>query len=111
MNLSRALAVTYRYLLLIKGSFSRVFQIFVWAALDIVLWGFLTRYLDSVGGATFSFTPVLLGAVVLWELVSRAQQGVSTPFLEDIWSHNLLNYFASPLSVVEYVFGLTCAGL
>lgn len=110
MNIARSFAVTYRYFLIVRGSYSRVFQIFVWASLEIILWGFLTKYLDEVGGATFSFTPVLLGAVVLWELVSRAQQGVSTPFLEDIWARNLLNFFASPLSTIEYIFGLVMAG-
>lgn len=110
MNISRAFAVTYRYFLIVRGSYSRVFQIFVWASLEIILWGFLTKYLDQVGAADFSFTPILLGAIVFWELVSRAQQGVSTPFLEDIWARNLLNFFASPLSTVEYIFGLVMAG-
>ncbi len=106
MNLLRAWAICYRYLLLLRGNGTRVFQLFVWGTLDIVVWGFLTKYLDSVGGAGFSFTPVLLGAVVFYQFMSRAQQGVSTPFLEDIWSRNLLNFFGSPLSVSEYVTGL-----
>lgn len=111
MNFKRSFAVCYRYLLLVKGNGTRIFQLFVWSALDIVLWGFLTKYLDAVGNAGFSFTATLLGAVVLWEFMTRVQQGVSSPFLEDIWSRNLLNFFASPLSASEYIAGLVTSSI
>jgi ABC-2 type transport system permease protein len=38
-------------------------------------------------------------------------QGVSTPFLEDVWSRNLLNFFASPLTIGEYLGGLILASI
>jgi len=38
--------------------------------------------------------------------MSRIQQGIMTSFLEDIWSQNFINYFASPLEIREYVSGL-----
>lgn len=106
MKLTRAYAIFLRYMILLAGSPQRVFQIFVWGALDVVLWGFITKYLAGVGGATFAFVPVLLGAVILLDFSARAHHGTSTPALEDIWSNNLLNYFASPLQVGEYVLGL-----
>ncbi len=96
---------------LVRDHPQRLFQILVWAALDIVLWGFITKYLNDVGNAGFSFAPTLLGAVVLWSFLGRAQQGVSTPALEDVWSRNLLNFFASPLTVAEYAAGLVCASI
>jgi ABC-2 type transport system permease protein len=111
MNFTRSYAVFLRYVYLVRGNATRFVQIFVWAALDIVLWGFITKYLDSVGQANFSFVPVLLGAVLLWDFLTRVSQGVSTPFLEDVWARNLLNYFASPLSISEYLLGLTCASI
>jgi ABC-2 type transport system permease protein len=98
MNLRRASAIVLRYYFLLSDSGMRVIQIFVWSALDIVLWGFITKYLASIS-ATFAFVPAFLGAVMLWEFLSRVQQGISTPFLEDVWSRNLLNFFASPLRV------------
>ncbi len=111
MNLSHSLAIALRYAYLVRGNWTRFVQIFVWAILDIVLWGFITKYLDSVGQSGMSFTLALLGAVILWDFVARAQQGVSTPFLEDIWSRNLLNIFASPITVVEYIVGLTLTSI
>ncbi|NNM61467.1 MAG: ABC transporter permease [Steroidobacteraceae bacterium] len=77
-----------------------------WVAIDIVLWGFMSRYLNSISGHGMNFVPTLLGAVLLWDFCTRIMQGVSTAFLEDVWSRNFLNLFASPLSIAEYVLGL-----
>ena len=65
--------------------------------IDIVLWGFITRYLNTVSGSGVNFVPTLLGAVLLWDFCERVMQGVGTAFLEDVWSRNLLNLFSSPL--------------
>jgi ABC-2 type transport system permease protein len=81
-------------------------QYFLWAAIDVVLWGFITKYLSGVGGAVFSLAPALLGAVVLWNFLIRTMQGISTAFFEDVWSRNFLNIFASPLTMGEYILGL-----
>lgn len=111
MKIRRSFAIVLRYLLLLKAYPVRIFQIFVWGILEIVLWGFISKYLDSASAAAFSFGPVLLGAVVFEAIMVRAQQGVSTPFLEDVWARNLLNFFASPLTIFEYVTGLALIGL
>jgi ABC-2 type transport system permease protein len=36
---------------------------------------------------------------------------VSTAFLEDVWSRNFLNLFASPLSISEYIAGLVITSI
>ncbi len=51
MNRSRVGAIVLRILYLYRGSPQRVFPIFIWVAVDILLWGFLTRYLNSVSQA------------------------------------------------------------
>jgi ABC-2 type transport system permease protein len=111
MNTRRLFAITLRYLYLLRDNYTRLVQLFVWTILDVVLWGFITKYLDSVSTPGINFTSTLLGAVVLWDFMTRAMQGVSTPFLEDIWARNLLNFFASPLTIVEYIAGLTLASI
>lgn len=105
MNITRIYAVFLRQLFIIRNLPSRVVPYFLYAALDIVLWGFITKYLNQVGNASFSFIPALLGAVVLWDFLQRVQQGITIPFLEDIWTKNLLNIFASPLKLPEYILG------
>ena len=84
---------------------------FAWVAIDIVLWGFITRYLNTVAAPGFSFVPALLGAVLLWDFLVRVMQGVTTAFFEDVWSRNFLNIFATPLSIAEYITGLVFASI
>lgn len=111
MRLSRALAITLRQYYLIRGSLSRVFPLFVWVAIDIVLWGFITRYLNTVTSAGYNFVPALLGAVLLWDFQTRVMQGVTMAFFEDVWSRNFLNIFATPLTIGEYVAGLVMSSI
>ena len=110
MRLSRVAAIMLRQLYLIRGSASRVFPLFVWVGIDIVLWGFITRYLTSVTGMGY-FVPALLGAVLLWDFETRVMQGVTMAFFEDVWSRNFLNIFATPLSIAEYLLGLVLSSI
>jgi ABC-2 type transport system permease protein len=107
----RVYAITLRQFYLIRGSLSRVFPLFVWVAIDIVLWGFITRYLNTVAPAGVNFVPALLGAVLLWDFLTRVMQGVTMAFFEDVWSRNFLNVFATPITVAEYVAGLVLTGV
>jgi ABC-2 type transport system permease protein len=80
-------------------------------AIDIVLWGFITRYLNSVSGARFDFVSSLLGAVLMWDFFGRVMQGVTTAFLEDVWSRNFINIFATPVTLSEYLLGLVLTSI
>ncbi len=109
MRADRTAAVVLRQFYLLRGSPARVLPLFAWVAIDIVLWGFFTRYLNTVASPGFDFVPALLGAVLLWDFFTRVMHGVTTAFLEDVWSRNFLNVFASPLKISEYVAGLVAA--
>jgi ABC-2 type transport system permease protein len=98
--------IVLRQIYLMRGSPVRLFPMVTWVAIDIVLWGFITRYLNTVSGAGVDFVPTLLGGVLLWDFCTRIMQGVTTAFLEDVWSRNFLNLFSSPLSISEYISGL-----
>lgn len=110
-NLKRVYAVFIRQVFLLRGNPIRLVNIFLWLSVDLLLWGFISRYLDTLGKATFSFATVLLGAVILNEFLTRVQQGVMTTFLEDVWSRNFLNFFASPLKIKEYVGGMVVSSI
>jgi ABC-2 type transport system permease protein len=111
MKLRPIAAIILRQLYLMRSSPVRVFGMLVWVTIDIVLWGFITRYLNTVGGSGVNFVPALLGAVLLWDFCERIMQGVSTAFLEDVWSRNFLNLFSSPLSISEYVAALVLTSM
>jgi ABC-2 type transport system permease protein len=111
MSPGRTFAIVLRQYYLMRASVSRVLPLFLWVAIDMILWGFLSRYLDSLTGAGMGFVPKLLGAVLLWDFLTRVMQGVTIAFLEDVWSRNFLNFFATPLSVSEYVGGLVITSI
>jgi ABC-2 type transport system permease protein len=111
MSLHRIGAIVLRYFYLVRGSLSRVFPLFAWVCVDMVLWGFITRYLNTLAPPGFNFVPVLLGAVLFWDFFGRVMQGVTMTFFEDMWSRNFLNLFATPLSISEYLAGLVLAGV
>ncbi len=85
--------------------------LFIWVAVDMVLWGFITKYLNTVAWSGFDFVPALLGAVLLWDFFGRVMHGVTTAFFEDVWSRNFLNVFASPILVREYIGGLVITSI
>ncbi|MEN6604542.1 MAG: ABC transporter permease, partial [Bryobacteraceae bacterium] len=71
MSWRRMAAITLRYFFLLRGSPARIVPLFAWVGIDIVLWGFISRYLNSVASAGFNFIPALLGAVLLWDFLIR----------------------------------------
>ena len=106
MRASRIWAVVLRQVYLLAGSPIRTLPLFAWAGIDIVLWGFISRYLNSVASPGFNFV-----AVLLWDFLTRVMQGVTTAFFEDVWSRNFLNLFATPMTVPEYLSGLVITGI
>lgn len=110
-SLRRASAIFLRQFYLMQGSPARVLPLFAWVAIDMVTWGFITKYLNAVSRSGFNFVPSLLGAVLLWDFFTRVMQGVTTTFFEDVWSRDFLNVFATPLSISEYLSGLVLSSI
>lgn len=111
MNLNHVAGIALRQFYLYKGNLARVVPLFAWVAVDMVLWGFMTRYLNQVTSSGYDFVPALLGAVLLWDFFARVMQGLTTGFFEDVWSRNFLNVFATPLTLPEYVSGLVVTSI
>ncbi len=106
MSLRRTIAVFLRQVYLYRRSFTRLLEVFYWPTVDILLWGFVSLYLQRSSTDIPRFVGFFLGALILWDILFRAQQGITVSFLEDMWSRNLVNLFCSPLRVPEYVLGL-----
>ena len=111
MKLSRIAAILLRQFYLYRGSVTRFVPLFAWVTIDMVLWGFMTRFLGSVTQSHYRFVPTLLGAVLFWDFMTRVMQGVTTSFFEDVWTRNFLNVFGSPITVTEYVSGLLLSSI
>jgi ABC-2 type transport system permease protein len=103
LKLHRIWALAMRHILLYRRSPQRVMEILYWPVLDLLLWGFITVYLAKFQEGLPRFVAFFLGALILWDILFRAQQGVCITFLEEVWSRNLLNLFVSPLRPIEYL--------
>lgn len=88
-------------------------ELLFWPVMEMMVWGNLSIWLKEMGGTADvpRFLPMLMGAVILWDVLFRAQQGVALTFLEDVWTRNLLNLFAAPIRPVEYVFSAFAIGV
>lgn len=111
MKLHRIAAVFLRYFYIYRRSGTRLLETVYWPLLDLVLWGFVTIYLSRYGRGLPQFVAFLLGALILWDILFRSQQGISVSFLEDVWARNFLNIFVSPLTTWEYLLALMLSSL
>jgi ABC-2 type transport system permease protein len=103
MNLRHIRALVLRYTFLYTRSVPRVAEMFFWPVMDLLVWGFLTVYLQRLGHQAPAAITFLLGSMIFWDILYRAQQAVTISFLEDIWARNLLNIFVSPIRVSEFI--------
>lgn len=110
-SIHRVLAYSTRHLYLYKRSLPRLMEVFYWPVVDLLVWGFISVYLSKYQGALPDFVAFFIGALILWDILFRCQQGISVSFLEDMWSRNLLNLFVSPLKPSEYVVTLLLMSL
>lgn len=105
-------ALITRYVLLYTRNPVRAFELFFWPIVQLLLWGFVTAFLQGQGGGDFPrFITFLVGGIILWDALFRAQQGVAISFLEDVWTRNLLNVFAAPVRMGEYLAATFGVGL
>jgi len=53
----------------------------------------------------------LLAGIVLWHVIYQSQIALSTGFLEEAWTRNLLNLMVTPVREIEYVAGVALFGM
>ena len=117
MNWTRIKALVLRYTLLYRRSVPRLIELFFWPTMDLLVWGYLTVYLErlqassQLAPAGLGVITFLLGAMIFWDILYRAQQGVTLSFLEDVWTRNLLNIFVAPIRISEFVVATFLVGL
>jgi ABC-2 type transport system permease protein len=95
-----------RHVYLFRVSWPRLFDLMYWPTVQLVMWGFLQAYLSRQAGALVTAGGVFIGAVLLWDILFRAQLGMAISFLEEIYSRNLGHLLASPLRPHEFVAAL-----
>lgn len=110
MSLIRIWAIVLRHIYPYRFNFSRMSELVIWPFFEMLLFGFFGIFFARVS-ALGMIVAIFLGAVLLWQIFFRIQQGISVSFLMELWSRNLTNIFVSPISVTEYLVGLMIVGL
>ena len=111
MNIRVLGSIALRYFWLYTRHPVRIVELIFWPFVQLLVWGFLTKYLQSETSGDFPQTiTYLIGAIILWDALFRSQQGVAISFLEDVWTRNLLNIFAAPVRTAEYVGAMFLVG-
>src|SRR3989344_818204 len=111
MKANRVYALFLRQVILNTQSYGRWFGLFYWPTVDLLVWGTLSVYLNKSVGTDFNVFAYLFGSIIFLNFVWRVQQGIAVSFLEDVWSQNFINLFASPLTLGEYVMSLIATSI
>ena len=78
MNFRVVAALIQRYSYLYLRNPMRVLELVFWPAMELLLWGFLSLYIQRETTGDFStFIRFLIGATIFWEVLFRAQMGIS----------------------------------
>ena len=73
-------AMVLRYSYLLRSSHLRILDMVYWPAVQLLTWGFLQTYLLRAGalnapGGGAQAASTLIGAILLWDILLRGQQG------------------------------------
>ena len=95
-----------RYLFLLRSSWTRIVELAYWPIMQMILWGFMSQFLLTSASPVIKTAGMLIAAVLLWDVMFRSNIGVAVSFLEEMWSRNLAQLFASPLRPYEWALSL-----
>jgi len=111
MKFHRIYALSIRHLYLIKGSFPRILDLIYWPTIQIILWGFISKFFTMYSDYYNNTIGVILSCAILYDFLFRSSISFNMLFLEEIWSRNFTNLFAAPLKVSEIIVALTATAL
>src|SRR4249920_355240 len=112
-SMLRMRAIARRHAYVLVRSPHRLFDVTLWPLVDVLLFGSLAAFVDTSGDAssTAKAAGYLLAGIILWHVIYQSQIAMSTGFLEETWTRNLLNMMVTPVREVEYVAGVALFGM
>ena len=78
----RVMAVMLRHLYVLRRSWPRLLELAYWPLIQMILWGFVTKFFMGHSSWVAEAAGVLISAVLLWDVLFRANLGVSLPFID-----------------------------
>lgn len=109
MNLNRVFAIILRHYFLAFKQLERFFDVLISPILMVVLWGFLTKYVQGLSNLTLA--GFLLGGILLWIIFEKVSTDIGVNFMFDVWDRNLIPLMSTPITFVEFLTGLVLVSL
>jgi len=111
MKLYRMYALFLRHMYLIRSSLPRILDLIYWPTIQIVLWGFISKFFTLHSDFYNHTVGIILSSAILYDFLFRSSISFNMLFLEEIWSRNFTNLFIAPLKVSEIITALTLTAL
>lgn len=109
INFNRVFAMILRYLFNLRHSYDRLTDMFYWPAIDLVIWGLMGLYFVRQVNNSSAMSIVLTG-LIFWIVTWRAQYEININLLAELWDKNIVNIFASPLTLKEWLVSFLLMG-
>ena len=111
MNFNRMYGLFLRHFYLIRGSFPRILDLIYWPSIQIILWGFISKFFTAYSDYYNNTVGIILTCAILYDFLFRSSISFNMLFLEEIWSRNFTNLFISPLNIKEIIISLIFTSL
>ena len=111
MNLNKMYGLYLRHFYLIKSSLPRVLDLIYWPTIQIILWGFISKFFSIYSDYYSNTLGVILTCAILYDILFRSSISFNMLFLEEIWSRNFTNLFIAPLKLREIITSLIFTAL
>ena len=111
MSISRIYGLFLRHFFLIRGSLPRVLDLIYWPTIQIILWGFISKFFTTYSDYYNNTVGVMLTCAILYDFLFRSSISFNMLFLEEIWSRNFTNLFIAPLRISEIIISLVFTAL
>ena len=111
MNINRIFGLFLRHFFLIKGSLPRILDLIYWPTIQIILWGFISKFFSTYSDYYNNTVGVILTCAILYDFLFRSSISFNMLFLEEIWSRNFTNLFIAPLKISEIITSLVVTAL
>ena len=111
MNFNRIYGLFLRHFFLIAQSFPRILDLIYWPSIQIILWGFISKFFSSHSDYYGSAVGVILTCAILYDFLFRSSISFNMLFLEEIWSRNFTNLFIAPMRISEIIASLVITAL
>ena len=111
MNFNKMYGLFLRHFYLIKGSLPRILDLIYWPTIQIILWGFISKFFSIYSNYYNDTLGIILTCAILYDILFRSSISFNMLFLEEIWSRNFTNLFIAPLKLKEIIISLIFTAL